>query len=98
MHSAHPLRTNHERDLGFVVTAELSGSVFNSSQLVAESRDQHQAESPWAHLLDDMCILPFGHTISEHEQLLRFNPLILFEHLDVGINHILEIGNDLPER
>lgn len=47
-------------------------------------------------LLDDMSVLPFGDTISEHDDLVGEFTGSLLEHGVMGLSHASEVGNDFP--
>ena len=58
-------------------------------QLTIRRQDQES-------LLDNMSILPFGDTISEHDDLVGKFTSSLLEHGVMGLSHASEVGNNFP--
>jgi len=91
------LGTNNKGDLGFVCfPTDFSGCSSDTGQLVSTCQ-LHRVERRIKNLLDDLSVLPFADTISEHEDLFGLLVRVLHKSLEVGLDHFGHSRDDLPE-
>ena len=89
------LGTDNKGDLGFVCfPTDFSGCSSDAGQFVSGCQFRLARIS---NSLDDLSVLPFADTISEHEDLFGLLVRVLHKSLEVGLDHFGHSRDDLPE-
>jgi hypothetical protein len=90
------LGADDKGDLGFVCfSTDFSCGSSDAGQLVSDCQ-LPRFECREDNLLNDLSVLAFANTISEHENLFRLLVRVFHERLQVGLDHFGHARDDFP--